>query len=131
MLHVAACGVFVAIFGGLFATLALSQNARLLDTLLQPPKWLPWVLGVVFAVKGAAAVLLVYHARRRGWIATPSAIRYGLFWLTSTATLVAFIWWLMPLELWWKWFLTTIAVFVVPLLRMACAPVALGTRRMA
>ena len=129
MIPAAACGVFTAILGTPFALLALTLHPAAARRLLILPVWIPWLLAGLFAAKVGAAFFLAAGAHRRGWITSRSIQRYLLVWLAGTSYLLAVVWLLVPIEGWGKWFFLLLALFVLPMVRIAYAPIALENNR--
>jgi hypothetical protein len=125
MLNVAACGVFAIIFGSITMSLPLVRDEHLPD-FLNLPDWLPWSLGVLFAGRIAIALILARRAYRQPRCITWKAARYVAFWLSATLLITISIWLLLDIELRQKWVLTLLALFIVPLLRISYAPLALA-----
>jgi hypothetical protein len=125
MLTTAACGVFATFIGTPLLMAILSQH----PTVFRNLSWLPWFLAGLFAVRVAAAWALIDHACRRGWMTRRAIQRYLVIWFATTTFMVVAVWLLIPAEGWLKWLFVVLALFAVPLLRVACAPMALARNR--
>ena len=124
-INLAACGVFLALFGTLAAILAVSQRQAPLD-FFEPAQWMAWTLAGVFALKLCAACRVTTQAIRARCLMRRTALRYGWFWLITTLLLLAPLWLFAPAKGEWKWLLSALALFIVPLFRTAVAPFAVA-----
>jgi hypothetical protein len=84
-------------------------------------------LWIVFAVKVGAALSLAWYGCRKQWVTAFAAGRYAAFWTIATGVLVAGAWILPLIDESWKWVLTALALFIVPMLRVSFAPIALAS----
>jgi hypothetical protein len=127
LMNLAACGVFSAIFGGIFGALALSQHPLDFRWIKDNPGAFAVGLWIVFAVKVGAALSLAWYGCRKQWVTAFAAGRYAAFWTIATGVLVAGAWILPLIDESWKWVLTALALFIVPMLRVSFAPIALAS----
>ena len=84
-------------------------------------------LWIVFAIKFGATLTLVRHGCRQQWETALAARRYAAFWIIATSLLIAGVWILPLIDESWKWVLTALALFIVPMLRVSFAPMALAS----
>ena len=95
---------------------------------------MPWLFATLFTAKVLAGLILANRAREKGLITNQAIHRYLVVWCGATAFLVLAVWLLVPAEFVFsehynKWLFTLMALFVVPFLRPAYAPLALAQNR--
>jgi hypothetical protein len=133
MINVAACGVFLSLFAPLVGAAPIVQDN--LHYLLFTPRWFPWLLTGLFAAKATAAVVVTRSARRKGFVSDRAIRRYLVVWLGIATSLILLIWQLIPFEHiparsgWNRPMFALLALLLVPLLRVAYAPIALAKNR--
>jgi len=133
MLNVTACGVFLSIFAPVIGAIPFVQ--RNFHHLLFPPRWLPWLLAGLFATKFTAAAALAGYARWKGLVTNRAIGNYAAVWFGIVALLVILVWRMVPFELispdsgWNKASFMLLPLFLMPLLRVSCAPIALAQNR--
>lgn len=113
LLTAAACWVFVCFFGSIFLVAGLMDRYIKLSF----PSWTAWALAGLFAAKVGAVLYL------RQWSA-----RYLLGWLAGTTFLLFAVWVVVPAP---QAAHFLIALLVLPLVRIAYAPIALARNRAA
>jgi hypothetical protein len=126
LMNLAACGVFSAMFGGMFGAIALSQGSIDFRWVVERPRALTAGLGILFAIKLAVAWALAWRGCRQGWLTWGAARRYAVFWMVATGVLVGGVWSFPLVDERWKWVLVALVVFIVPVLRVALAPMMLA-----
>jgi hypothetical protein len=90
---------------------------------------IPWLLAGCFAFKVWLAAWATSLARRRRLISQQAIVRYLGFWLMATGLLVWLAWLISPRVLWLRDTLILAALLVVPLARIAAAPLAIAANR--
>lgn len=129
LLTIATLSVYFVVCGiaGLIALKV--ERPDLISRWVAWPAWTPWLLTVLFIAKLTAAALVANHARRRGWLDGRAIRRYLALWFIATVFLLLAAHLLLPLSGWKRWLSVMLILFVMPLLRMAYAPVALAQNR--
>jgi hypothetical protein len=126
LMNLAACGVFSAMFGGMFGAIAVSQGSIDFRWLVERPRALAVGLGTLFAIKLAVALMLAWQGCEKGWLTLGAVRRYAVFWMVATGALVGGVWSFPLVDESWKWVLVALVVFIVPVLRVALAPMMLA-----
>ena len=132
LLTAATCSVVFVVTAIPGAIVILIEHPKLIRRLLAWPSWTPWtpwLLTALVIAKLTAATLLATHARRRGWLDGRAIARYLAVWFSATAFLLLAAQWLLPLIGWKRWLSIVLILFLVPLLRVAYAPIALAQNR--
>jgi hypothetical protein len=133
LLNLAACGVFLCIFSPVLGASPFVQEA--LRGLRSLPGWVPYALAALFVAKLIAALVLATLAYRRGLLAWRSLRGYAVWWLGLTTILLMLTCRLVPFELlprdsgWSRATFVLLTLFLVPLLRVAYAPIAASGNR--
>jgi hypothetical protein len=90
---------------------------------------IPWALAVCFTIKSWLAVGATWSARQRRLIPGQVVVAYLGIWLVATALLVFLMWLISPRVEWLRNALILTAVLMVPLARMAAAPLTIAWNR--
>jgi hypothetical protein len=90
---------------------------------------LPWLLAACFAMKVWLAAWATSHALRRQLLLRRNVVRYFVFWLLATGLLVWLAWLISPRVIWLRYVLILSALLVVPLARIAVAPLTIAANR--
>ena len=90
---------------------------------------IPWLLAGCFAIKLWLAAWLTWQARSRQLIDSRTILRYLGFWIVATGILIALAWQISPRVIWLRDTLFLAAFLVLPLARIAAAPLAIAWNR--
>jgi hypothetical protein len=90
---------------------------------------LPWLLGGVVAVKTLCGGWMLWALRRRGLVTGRSLALLSGLWLLAAGCLLGWYFWMVPSELVPVLYLALGVVLVLPLNRLAAAPLALEWNR--
>jgi hypothetical protein len=90
---------------------------------------LPWIAGAAIALKIMVAAWAAQALVRRGEITSQMAVRTLLVWCAFAAALFTLLVWLIPAELVPPYDLALGVTLLIPLSRLAIAPLALGWNR--
>jgi pimeloyl-ACP methyl ester carboxylesterase len=129
LLGITACFVFIAGFAALAALSWLIEDPNSWSCGLIVLPWLPWTLSGLFAAKLAVAAGLGARGIQFGRITTRSALIYLSAWLVGTASLVALVWLLFQNQRSLRYLTAILALFAMPVLRLAIAPFAASANR--
>jgi hypothetical protein len=91
--------------------------------------WLPWILATLIAVKTSIACWMLWQSQRKGVIANRAAVGYICCWLVATGGLVLLACLVSPRVIWLRDTFILAALLVVPLTRIAAAPLAVAWNR--
>jgi hypothetical protein len=91
--------------------------------------WLPWALAALVTVKAWGTIWAAWKAGQQCLISTPAIMGYSCLWLVATASLVVLACLISPRVTWLRDSLILAALLVVPLARMAAAPLTLASNR--
>jgi hypothetical protein len=90
---------------------------------------LPWLAGLALALKLSAAIWVVREVRRRGLLTSRALAWLLAAWVVAAAGLFGLFAWVLPIGPGaWPW-LAVIVMLVLPLARLAGAPLALAWNR--
>jgi hypothetical protein len=95
-------------------------------------EWLPripWILATVFAIKIWLATYFAWLALRRQLISTTLALGFLGCWFVATTPFVILAWQISPRVAWLRESLILAALLVIPLARIAAAPLTIAANR--
>jgi hypothetical protein len=90
---------------------------------------LPWVAGLLVCMKLTAVFGLMTRLRQLRLLSDRALVTFGSCWLLLVLGLYGLLAWLVPTELAPRYLLALFAVLLLPLARLAAAPLALGWNR--